>query len=236
VADAAHELEYFGYDVSVHDAVVAPDEAMREYGIPLLARDDLPKADKSAVAFEHAYERQKGVHDFFSLASVEKSLSELLHENLRSFADGATPLMSLQWRILPGEQAAQYLITLPDRSRLADYALVSMPAFYYKRVARNLGQENSINLAATNVEQILQRKINLQQPGDNHAYITGATYLRKMIAAIKSRGGRVLFVAMPTSGMIRELDEKRHPRKDFLELFETEIGVPIFDPADNPEL
>jgi hypothetical protein len=190
----------------------------------------------SATAFEHAYENQKGVHEFFSLARVEKYLSGLLHENLRSFADGATPLMSLHLRILPGEQAAQYLITLPDRSRLADYALVSMPDFYYKRVARNLGQENSINLAATDIEQILRKQVNLQQSRDNHAFITGARYLRKMIAAIKSRSGKVFFAAMPTSGMVREIDEKRYPRTDFLELFETEIGVPILNSVDDPEL
>ena len=101
-----------------------------------------------ATAYEHEFEKHSGDHALFSLARMEKSLTELLHESLLSFADGATPLMSLQWRIIPNEKAGQYLITLPDRSMLADYSLVAMPEFYYKRVARNLGQERSINLAA----------------------------------------------------------------------------------------
>lgn len=190
----------------------------------------------AATAFERAFEKRMIKHEFFSLASVEKLLSEMLHENLRSFADGATPLMSLQWRIIPNEKASQYLVTLPDRSRLADYRLVAMPEFCYKRVARNLWQEQTINLAAADIEQVLKRQIHLQQPGNNTAYVQGAQYLRHLIASINSHGGKVLFVAMPTSGMIREIDEKRHPHADFLGIFEKEAGVSVLSSADDPVL
>lgn len=190
----------------------------------------------AATAFERAFKKHAGEQSLFSLASVEKSLAEMLHENLRSFADGATPLMSLQWRIIPNEKASQYLVTLPDRSRLADYSLVAMPEFYYKRVARNLGQEKSINLKTADIEQVLKRQVDLQQPNNNADYIQGARYLRQLITAINTHGGRVLFVAMPTSGMIREIDEKRHPRANFLDLFEKEAGVSVLSSADEPAL
>lgn len=190
----------------------------------------------AATAFEKAFEKGMIEHEFFSLAHVEKSLSEILHENLRSFADGATPLKSLLWRILPNERANQYLVTLPDRSRLADYKLVAMPEFYYKRVARNLGQEKSINLDAADIEQVLKRQIDLRQPNNNADYIQGARYLRQLVTAISSRGGRVVFVVMPTSGMIREIDEKRYPHANFLALFKKETGLSILSSADNPAL
>ena len=53
VADVVRELQDFGCDVSVHDPVAAPDEAMREYGIPLAAWDDLPEADAIVAAVSH---------------------------------------------------------------------------------------------------------------------------------------------------------------------------------------
>lgn len=190
----------------------------------------------AATIFERGFEKGSGKYELFSLTRLEKSLAEFLHENLRSFADGATPFMSLQWRILPNEKAGQYLVTLPDRSRLADYSLVKMPEFYYKRVARNLGQEQSVNPAAADAEQTLRSRIGALQPKSNAGYIQGAKYLKPMIATIRSRGGKVLFVVMPTSGMIREIDDKRYPRASFLDIFEREIGAPLLNTIEHPAL
>jgi hypothetical protein len=153
-----------------------------------------------------------------------------------TFADGTTPFTALNQRIIPNEKATQYLITLPNRSRLADYMLVRMPKFYYKRVARNLGMEKSINLADPDIEQILNRQIGLQQPKNNAAYTQGAKYLRELVMAIRSRGGDVVFVAMPTSGMIRKIDEKRYPRTAFLDILKKETGSRLINSADEPSL
>jgi hypothetical protein len=99
-----------------------------------------------------------------------------------------------------------------------------------------LGQEQSINLAAADIEQVLKLKASLQQPENNNAYVQGANYLRRLVTAINLHGGKVLFVAMPTSGMIREIDEKRHPREAFLGVFEKESGSSILNSADDPAL
>lgn len=53
VADVVRELRDFGCNVSVHDPVADPDEAMREYGIPLAAWDNLPVADAIIAAVPH---------------------------------------------------------------------------------------------------------------------------------------------------------------------------------------
>ena len=53
VANVVRELQDFGCDVSVHDPVAAPDEAMHEYGIPLMAWKDLPEADAIIAAVSH---------------------------------------------------------------------------------------------------------------------------------------------------------------------------------------
>jgi UDP-N-acetyl-D-glucosamine/UDP-N-acetyl-D-galactosamine dehydrogenase len=53
VADVVLELQRFGWDVSVHDPVAESDEAVHEYGIPLLAWDKLPAADAIVAAVSH---------------------------------------------------------------------------------------------------------------------------------------------------------------------------------------
>ena len=53
VADVVCELQEFGCEVFVHDPVAAPDEAMHEYEIPLLAWDELPEADAIVAAVSH---------------------------------------------------------------------------------------------------------------------------------------------------------------------------------------
>jgi len=53
VADLVRELQDFGCDVSVHDAVADPQNAAHEYGIPLVAWNDLPEADAIVAAVSH---------------------------------------------------------------------------------------------------------------------------------------------------------------------------------------
>ena len=53
VADLVRELQDFGCDVSVHDSVADPQNAEHEYGIPLVAWDELPEADAIVAAVSH---------------------------------------------------------------------------------------------------------------------------------------------------------------------------------------
>ena len=53
VSDVVRELQDFGCNVSVHDPVAAPDEALHEYDIPLAAWNDLPQADAIVAAVSH---------------------------------------------------------------------------------------------------------------------------------------------------------------------------------------
>jgi len=53
VADLVRELQDFGCDVAVHDPVADPQNAAHEYGVSLVAWDDLPKADAMVAAVSH---------------------------------------------------------------------------------------------------------------------------------------------------------------------------------------
>jgi len=50
VADMVRELQEFGCNVSVHDPLAEPGEAMREYGIALCAWDELPNGTDAIIA------------------------------------------------------------------------------------------------------------------------------------------------------------------------------------------
>ncbi len=53
VADLVRELQDFGCAVSVHDPVADQQNAAHEYGIPLVAWNDLPEADAMVAAVSH---------------------------------------------------------------------------------------------------------------------------------------------------------------------------------------
>lgn len=153
----------------------------------------------------------------------EHWLTEWLRERLRIYADGADPLTSLRLRILPAAPSQQYLITLPDRSRLADYSRIAMPAAYYSRVARTLGEE--IDLTSPVVEKLLEQRIGRILPADATSVEATATTLGNMAAALRARGAALIMVAMPISGMVREIEERRFPRVQFWERLLAESGV-----------
>ncbi len=53
VADVVRELKDYGCEVSVHDPIAEPADALREYGIRLTNWEDLPPADAIIVAVPH---------------------------------------------------------------------------------------------------------------------------------------------------------------------------------------
>jgi UDP-N-acetyl-D-galactosamine dehydrogenase len=65
VADLIRELRDYGCEVSVHDPIAEPKEALHEYGIAIASWKDLPQADAVVAAVSH--------RDY-----LEKPLSELL--------------------------------------------------------------------------------------------------------------------------------------------------------------
>ena len=53
VVDIIRELQSYGVEVHVHDPEADPEEALHEYGVRLLAWDDLPRADALVAAVAH---------------------------------------------------------------------------------------------------------------------------------------------------------------------------------------
>jgi UDP-N-acetyl-D-galactosamine dehydrogenase len=53
VVDIIRELQSYGVEVYVHDPEADAEEALHEYGVRLLAWDDLPRADAVVAAVAH---------------------------------------------------------------------------------------------------------------------------------------------------------------------------------------
>ena len=69
VIDVIRELETYGVQVSVHDPVADPDEAMHEYGLTLTPMQQLPKANAIVAAVSHAQYRGMQPADFSAMAA-----------------------------------------------------------------------------------------------------------------------------------------------------------------------
>jgi UDP-N-acetyl-D-galactosamine dehydrogenase len=64
VIDIINELKTFGVDVFVTDPQAESDAAVREYGVPLLPWDDLPRADAIVAAVAHREFAALSMDDF----------------------------------------------------------------------------------------------------------------------------------------------------------------------------
>lgn len=64
VIDMIREFEAFGADVHVHDTRADPNEAAREYGIPLVSWEELPRADAIVAAVPHNEYREMKATQF----------------------------------------------------------------------------------------------------------------------------------------------------------------------------
>jgi len=169
---------------------------------------------------------------------MEEWLTSALHMRLRAYADGASPLDSLRLRVLNPEATPQYLITRPDRSRLADYARVKMPDFLYARAIRDVGGGMALGPGANNDERrrAIEQRIDALLPLDNSAFESRVQVIGDLVALLRKRGVAVVFVRLPESGYELEANDKRFPRMSYWDFFASRIGTSTVNFADIPAL
>lgn len=196
--------------VDYYDAMLGPVEGVNR---ALMYEKRFERSLVTSLLSDYAWIRNN-----LNYAWIETDLSRRWRRMFRSYADGAQPLTTLLIRIF-SNVTPQYLLTLPDRSRLADYQQVEMPGFYYRRVVRSLGEEVRLPPHAINedLKHWLEARIRQLSPVDEAILMSQArlNYLDSLVRAIQDRGGRVIFVAMPTSGMVRDIERRRYPRPRF---------------------
>jgi hypothetical protein len=165
------------------------------------------------VSFWRSRQRAGGHVDFTSTESV---LTDLRQATMRSYADATGPFASLLTRVLRPSATPQYLATLPSRSREADYTKVSMPGFYYTRVIRNAGIKNVPRLPDfQSLDKVLAERIRGLPQAPTRDLVENANLLGAIVRRIESRGGKVIFVMFPRSGLVRATDDVVFPRAVF---------------------
>ena len=191
--------------------------------------------------FQIKYEQSsasKGFH-WTTYDDIDNWIAERIRKNLSNFADSSRPLDSLVYRIANSKATPQYLVTLPDRSRQADYSKVSMPEFYFIRVLRHLGNppELSSKTPDASLQEPLENYIDRIEPRiDEDQIKRDLSDLENAITAIQSRGGHVILISMPTSGLIRKADEKRYPREAYWNEIVANTSANTIYSYDFPEL
>ncbi|MBC3920260.1 hypothetical protein H8L32_22540 [Undibacterium sp. CY18W] len=190
----------------------------------------------SASVFVDEYEKQQLHFQNFSADTLEKKLTTAIHENLSIFSDGSNPWFALRYRILPWKRSSQYITTRPDRSRLADYSRLPWPDVYYSRVAKQLGMEWNPRAGKGRVEMRFLDKIKTMPVASQEDFQYGGQLIRGYIDAIQKRGGKVLFVKMPTTGLVKEADEQLYPEDRFLDVFFANSHLPILYDKNYPAI
>lgn len=93
--------------------------------------------------------------------------------------------------------APRYLITLHDRSRLADYSMINIEKQYNYRIKR--------------IREIYAGN----PPVPPEEWRRHAAEIRPFVEKIEKRGGRVVFIRLPSSGEHWEIDEQFYPRTEY---------------------
>ena len=108
-----------------------------------------------------------------------------------------------------------YIVTLPDRSRRADYTQIDTADLSRYREDRT--RQAGYGIAADQFHRDLET-------------------LEAMVARIQQRGGRVVFLVMPTSGSVRQIEESRLPRARYWDVLAARTRAVTIHFADDPSL
>lgn len=105
-----------------------------------------------------------------------------------------------------------------DRYRQADYSKTDIDRLRKARIKRQ--------------QEIVDRA----KPLSQQEFTERIRKIETMVQQIRSRGGQVIFLRLPSSGEIRDLEEKTWPRSKYWDHFATHVSAPAYHFADFPEL
>jgi hypothetical protein len=111
-----------------------------------------------------------------------------------------------------------FITTLPDRSRLGRYSLnANLPA-YALSIASTTGKRHQRNHQTP--EQLIEQQGRVQRLADR----------------IARRGGRVVLIRFPTSGLVWQQDEAWYPKARYWDPFVSRLSIPALHARDVPSL
>lgn len=142
-------------------------------------------------------------------ATAVQSSFVFVHPNLQLRKALEERLSSGEW---PGPR---FVRVLPDRGRLGHY--------------------RALNAWRKTLERYTRKKHRRDRP-DPKTSLEGLRPFDVVASKIAARGGEVIYVRLPTSGPIWELDERFYPKADYWDRFANEARAPTLHFRDVPTL
>lgn len=168
--------------------------------------------------------------------AIEKRLKAKV-KSLSNIYSSGIPLPRLFRSALGREPVPRdYLITDAQRERDADYTLVQQPAFYLARVLRHLGKHVYIGGRTTLAQAIQEIRKAIPSGLRKKRQPANFVYINELTQRLRQRGGRVVFVRFPTSGLVWEIDQARLPKEYDWDQFARYSLAPTIHFMDYPEL
>lgn len=150
-----------------------------------------------------------------ALAAIERRLRMWVQASLVVRLPDVSPRQVL-WKLKYGQlPSPNYLTTFVDRSKQADFTKADLQALIEK-------WEKSYQPIETKTSA---EKFERDLPA-----------IEAMVERIQNRGGQVVFVAMPSSGTIRALEEQRFPRPQYWDVLAARTRAITIHYADYPSL
>ena len=193
----------------------------------------------ASARYETDYEHQPYSLTLPDYRWSEGMLTDRLHATLTSYADGATPLTTLLMRVFDADATPQYIVTLPDRSRLVDYSHMNLRSLKYRHAMFELEGDLPRPYKAdelAGLESALRERINALGPADVTGYSVRSVEIQAQTQAIEKHGGRVIFAVLPTSAYVAEIDVRAYPRALFWDRFCKQSSAQCLHFADREEL
>jgi hypothetical protein len=149
-------------------------------------------------------------------AMAERWLATQAQERMALFeVSGMKPILN-GWHATP-----PYVVTHADRTQYADYSKAGIA----KQKKRQVDKVE---------KKMLQRPVATQQIADD--WLAKAMQIEPYVDAIQARGGKVVFVRMPTCDERWELDQHDSPKDKFWDRFAARTAAVTVHFKDYPEL
>jgi hypothetical protein len=172
------------------------------------------KATEWINYYENVYGRRRAIEPY---KVMDNNIRTLIESFMVTRIEGAQPYTVISSILFNKIGITNYLVLHPDRSRDADYSKVKMPDFYALRVARHFGKKlfDQERIPWKEFLEIYNQAIARLEQLDNRLFLQGINTLLEDVRKIENRGGQVFIVRLPTDKLIREIDYRRYPRKQF---------------------
>ena len=150
-----------------------------------------------------------------ALTYVEKRLRLLVESNFVFSLPELSPaslFRSLRERQLP---KPKYNVNLADRTEYADYTKTDNQKIAQYMLDRV--QEKGAGISEERLQEELKR-------------------IEEMVSKIQARGGRVIFVVLPTTGAVHAIEEQKYPREKYWDVMAAHTKAIAIHCSDYPSL